>query len=395
MITLLPSVLILDGEQRSALAAARSLGSHGIDVTIASCHERPLAAASRYCQNTLQLPSPAVDAAAYVNAISNACGELGIHTILPMTDASTMLVNALQLNDVKLACPPRQTYESITRKDKLIQSAVQSDVPVPRTIFIYDASHLGKIPQAFVGKVVIKPARSWYLEKNRLSSTAVMTAESPSVAIETIRSAPWFGAVPCLVQEFIAGHGAGVCSLYDAKGSVCWFAHRRLREKPPRGGVSVLCESVALDRQLREYSERLLDGVNWFGPAMVEFRISTDGTPYLMEINGRFWGSLQLSIDCGIDFPWLLYQITHGNKVEVPQDYPVGRRLRWLLGDFDRLLLQIRGKGDAKGLSEKINEIARFLSFFDSGARLEILRRNDMAPFRAEVAHWFRDLGSA
>ena len=37
---------------------------------------------------------------------------------------------------------------------------------------------------------------------------------------------------------------------------------------------------------------------------MVEFKHDErDGVPKLMEINGRFWGSLQLAIDAGVDFP--------------------------------------------------------------------------------------------
>jgi hypothetical protein len=36
---------------------------------------------------------------------------------------------------------------------------------------------------------------------------------------------------------------------------------------------------------------------------MVEFKDDGVNPPCLMEINGRFWGSLQLAIDAGVDFP--------------------------------------------------------------------------------------------
>ena len=103
---------------------------------------------------------------------------------------------------------------------------------------------------------------------------------------------------------------------------IAWFAHRRIREKPPSGGVSVLCESVAVDPMLKEYAERLLRAAEYRGVAMVEFRIGTDGRPYLMEVNARFWGSLQLAIDCGVDFPWLYYQMLMGEKVEPVHELP-------------------------------------------------------------------------
>jgi predicted ATP-grasp superfamily ATP-dependent carboligase len=142
--------------------------------------------------------------------------------------------------------------------------------------------------------------------------------------------------------------------MYGQEGPVAWFAHRRLREKPPAGGVSVLCESVPVDPVMRGYAEGLLSAAGWFGPAMVEFRVDPDGKPWLMEVNGRFWGSLQLAIDCGVDFPWLLYQLCRGDQVAAPEHYEVGRRLRWLLGDLDHLLLQLRGKGTADSFGEKL-----------------------------------------
>ena len=40
---------------------------------------------------------------------------------------------------------------------------------------------------------------------------------------------------------------------------------------------------------------------------MVEFKLDArDGVAKLMEINGRFWGSLQLAVDAGVDFPAIL-----------------------------------------------------------------------------------------
>ena len=63
-----------------------------------------------------------------------------------------------------------------------------------------------------------------------------------------------------------------------------------------------------------EASEKILGHVAWEGVAMVEFLVADDGTPYLMEVNTRFWGSLQLSIDAGVDFPYLLYQVFAGRR---------------------------------------------------------------------------------
>ena len=44
-------------------------------------------------------------------------------------------------------------------------------------------------------------------------------------------------------------------------------------------------------------SEKLLDSLNWNGPAMVEFKLDQNLNEYkLIEINPKLWGSLDLTI---------------------------------------------------------------------------------------------------
>jgi predicted ATP-grasp superfamily ATP-dependent carboligase len=124
---------------------------------------------------------------------------------------------------------------------------------------------------------------------------------------------------------------------------------------------------------------------------MVEFKIGVDGTPYLMEINGRLWGSLQLAIDCGVDFPWLLHQNTLARAIPDQQPYKIGRRLRWVLGDLDNLLIQLRT--GRLSVSSKLSALGRFLAaFLDSSSRQEIFRWGDTAPAFFELKSWLRAL---
>jgi predicted ATP-grasp superfamily ATP-dependent carboligase len=166
------------------------------------------------------------------------------------------------------------------------------------------------------------------------------------------------------------------------------FAHRRIREKPPSGGVSVLSESVALDPPLLAHAERLLEALKWHGVAMLEFkRDSRDGVTKLLEINGRFWGSLQLAVDAGVDFPYLLYRLAIDGDVEPVFSYRIGVRLRWWLGDLDWLLLRLRENGS---LTRRLKAIPEFLRPAGSTARLETFRRDDPAPAMAEFSQYVR-----
>jgi predicted ATP-grasp superfamily ATP-dependent carboligase len=191
-----------------------------------------------------------------------------------------------------------------------------------------------------------------------------------------------------LLQEFIPGSGAGYFALFAHGSLLARFSHRRIREKPPSGGVSVVSESSAIDPSIDGPSRELLERLDWHGPAMVEYRISEDGTPYLMEINARFWGSLQLPIYAGIDFPYLAWQIANGELPEAVLDYELGVRNRWLLGDLDHLYLS--WKDGAISLRQKLRTTAGFLNVFDSRVRSEVSQPGDRAPFYYELRNYFR-----
>jgi predicted ATP-grasp superfamily ATP-dependent carboligase len=60
-----------------------------------------------------------------------------------------------------------------------------------------------------------------------------------------------------------------------------------------------------------------------------------DNTPKLMEINPRFWGSLALAIESGVNFPYLLYKMALGESFKPVETYQLGVICRWLLpGDM-------------------------------------------------------------
>ena len=390
--THLATVLVLDAEQRSALAATRSLGQAGAVVHVASCHAEPLAAASHWAAVSLRTPDPAVDVAAYVQCITDHAARHNLDFILPMTDASTMamLAAAALPAGCQLLCPPQAAYEQVTDKARLLQLAQQLGVPAPRTLMATDAHGISAAAGQLGYPLVLKPARSRYSHDGRIASTGVRVVQDQNQLQALLPHLDWLSHMSCLVQEFIPGHGAGVFALYGRSGPLAWFAHRRLREKPPAGGVSVLSESANVDPLLQHYAQLLLNAAQWRGPAMVEYRISTDGKPYLMEINGRYWGSLQLAVDAGVDFPILWLREGQGQEALPLPVVKAGTRLRWLLGDVDNLIIQWRSPA---GIARKLAALAAFaLTFVDPRSRQEIFRWSDRRPAGLELRAWLASL---
>ena len=230
--------------------------------------------------------------------------------------------------------------------------------------------------------VVVKPSRSRVLAAKGWLSTGVTYANNET-ELDALPALPP-QVYPVLLQERIHGPGEGFFALYAQGKPVAFFAHRRLREKPPSGGVSVLRESAEIAADTQTHGTALLGALQWHGVAMVEFkRCENSHRLYLMEINARFWGSLQLAIDSGVDFPLMLAKIAAG-ETPAPARHRVGVRSRWLLGDLDVLIRVLTKPRESLNLPANFPSRGKllweFLQFWRKDQRDEIWQSDDRKP---------------
>src|SRR6266704_452421 len=228
----------------------------------------------------------------------------------------------------------------------------------------------------------IKPHRSVVTVNGIRRKTAVTPVADPAAGRRALDALPT-SAFPVLLQRQVEGVGEGFFALRWRGRTVAMFAHRRLREKPPTGGVSVYRESIPLDAALVGPGLRLLDALGWNGVAMIECKREPEtGRQVVMEINGRFWGSLQLAIDSGVDFPSLLVRCATGESVPEHRDYRVGVRSRWFWGDVDQLYLRLKAHGS------RLRALLDFFRVSPRRDRSEVWRWSDPAPFVVETLQW-------
>jgi predicted ATP-grasp superfamily ATP-dependent carboligase len=388
-------ILVTDSDTRAALAAVRALGARGHDVVTAGISSASLAARSRHSSAFERYPDPAADSEGFVQAIAEITKRRSIEVVLPMTEVTTLLVTAHQDRFTgRIPFPDSTTVANASDKAFVINLARELGIPVPRTIVATSAAN-GIERAAELGfPIVMKPSRSRVRTEDGWVSTGVAYATDAATLRDALERLPP-AVYPVLLQERIEGPGVGVFAAVDRGRTVALFAHRRLREKPPSGGVSVLCESAAVDPVAAEHATKLLNHIGWRGVAMVEFKQDKrDGSLRLMEINGRFWGSLQLSILAGVDFPNIAAAIAQGQDLPAPPGYRTGVRSRWLAGDLDAMLLQLFRSRDRLNLPPshpgRWRMLASFFNPFGPAARCEIERPDDFGPARLEWARRFK-----
>jgi len=389
-------VLLTDGNERVALAAARSLVRAGHAVRVAAATRVSLAGVSRGVRARPLATDPLADPEGYAAELGRLVAEEQSDALLPMTDQSLEAVlehrSALPAG-VALPFPELATYRAASDKAHVLALAAACGFGVPETRIIATSSAAeagGAIPDAAFFPAVVKPHRSVVTVdgvRRKLGVTRVGDATACRRALAALPAA----AFPVLLQRWVEGVGEGFFALRWGGRPVAMFAHRRLREKPPSGGVSVYRESIPLDESLVGPGLRLLEQLDWTGVAMVECkREQATGRQIIMEVNGRFWGSLQLAIDAGVDFPALLVRCAAGETVPETRQYRVGIRSRWFWGDVDHLWLRLRrnGNGSAGLAGTRLRALLDFLRVAPGRDRFEVGRLTDPLPGVVETLQW-------
>lgn len=391
------TILVTDGEQRASLAAVRSLGRAGHTVYSCSARPRSLAGASRYCRKHFVTPDPLRAPEEFVAAIQQLASECSVDVVLPITEPAllALLPRRGDFPGVTIPFVDVERFRRICDKAAVMESARNLGIGVPAQTRIETPADVAAFLNGPIRyPLVLKPSRSVSEQGGSLAKTSVMhipTEEALRAALDGLPA----GVYPILAQARIVGPGVGVfLLLWDGEVRAA-FSHRRIREKPPAGGVSVYRESYPLDAQLLEHSRALLGDFSWEGVAMVEYKIdATSGTPYIMEINGRFWGSLQLAIDAGVDFPSLLVASALGESPQPVQSYRTGVRSRWTWGEIDHLLARFRRSREELSLTAdapgRARSLVNFLRSFGPGNRDEVFQPSDPRPALRETLTWFR-----
>lgn len=423
------TVVVTDGDERAALAIVRSLGRAGYRVVVCSRRGRSLAGSSRYAAVDRAVPDPLADPESYAGAVARVAERHAARLLLPVSDASltALLPRRRRLGDVVIPFPEYDTYAALSDKARVLDEAAALGIPVPRQVVVAEPGSAGEVARwvaptdAVPGArddaggtgesvrgvarvvarngaprfpVVVKPARSVVPGgRGNVKVTVAYATDAPSLEA-CLRALPP-GAFPVLVQERVTGPGVGVFLFIREGDVVAAFAHERVREKPPSGGVSVNRRSIPADPSLVERSRALLAAFGWRGVAMVEFkRDVATGEAYLMEVNARFWGSLQLAVDAGVDFPRLLMDDALGRPAAPPGPYRAGVVTRWTLGEVDHVLARLRGHAppatNGGGPPGRLRALIDFAAAFGPGARDEVLRRDDPRPALFELMEWLR-----
>jgi predicted ATP-grasp superfamily ATP-dependent carboligase len=389
-------ILVLDGHSSAGLAFTRSLGRAGHWVAVGSNRGAfAPAALSRYCKQAIEYPVSTADPLGFIEFIEQFVRQNGIELVLPMTDWTMFPLVRWQdkfRGLAHLAVPSSESLAIVSDKYNTITLARELNIPVPETVMVsslddLDATREWNFPLVVKDRFSVR----WLADKSvfGVTSYAYSRADLLAQAKQRLEQA---GDV--LVQQFVKGVGVGFsCFALDNKAHLP-FEWERVREIDPRGGGSSTRKSVALDTTVLEMGRNLTLRSKFQGIAMVEFKRDPAARQLrLMEINGRPWGSMQLAVESGVDYPryvaaWYLQGVNPPEHAA----YKKNITCRRFVADLNHLAQVRRGKpaqwpGDFPNFWPTLMRVS--VPWYP-GLRYEDLKLSDIHPGLAELWRWFR-----
>jgi predicted ATP-grasp superfamily ATP-dependent carboligase len=380
------NALVTNAENLITLSVIRSLGKKGIDVTGASDKPKALCFSSKYCRDKVLYPPVLKEKNEFLSSLERIVRKGSYDVMFPTwIDVLTAVSERRDRFSgyTKIPLPAHESLLKACDKAETLRFALENDIPCPKTYFPESLADVVNIKKVLEYPAVIKPrksfgARGLYYVSNEdeLVKRFIQVQAEYQTAI---------------IQECIPLEGTiyGVEALFnkDSKPRAV-FVHKRIRQYPITGGQSTMRESVS-NQQVERMGLSLLKKLGWYGVAMVEFKIDPrDNKPKLMEINPRFWGSIDLSIASGVDFPYLLYQMETEGDIKTVSGYKTGVKSRQLLtGDIHYLMSALKEDYSYLGLKKRpaAEVLIDFMRFWEKDLHYDLFSFDDPKPTLSEI----------
>ena len=225
------------------------------------------------------------------------------------------------------------------------------------------------------GPVIVKSRTHWNVGQtrpHRIEAQRFPAVDSAQAQIERLHEA----GAQAVLQEPITGQLSALIGLYHDGRLDGRVQQVTSGLWPTPNGVSTRARTVPVDEELASRAEKLLEHIGWQGLVELQFLRDEQGTAHLIDLNGRFYGSMALAESArpGLVDTWALRAL--GQPTAPLSDGKVGVRYAWSAADLRRALVERRG-----GLARDVVDTLRWAA----GAKHSVWALRDLAPTRRLV----------
>lgn len=347
----LPAAMILGVDSPIGLTIVRELGRHGVPVVAVGKSDHAIGRWSRFATQFRVRPKGGI----IRDWLPGLIRETGVSVLMAVSEGDLLQLAELpeEIEGCRILTPRADPLAVVLDKGRTLEAAARVGIDGPAGWQPAAGEDFAARATALPYPVVLKwsdPPAMWAkLDAAGLAFEKTEYADGPEALMAALARYDRLGEWP-LVQGWCGGYGFGQMLMMAGGVARLRFQHRRIREYPASGGVSTLCASISLSEHAAqmERSEALLRDIGWEGPAMVEYRHDpATGRYWLMEVNGRFWGSLPLASQAGAEFAWEQYRAAVPEVDSAPQPPYRPRKARYAIPDTRRLMEVLRSPASA------------------------------------------------
>ncbi len=377
-------VFLLGANDRAAATVSRQLARAGHRVGVADWTAHPIRF-SRFVDGFHRLADPELDVESCVEDLARTLEREDYEFLIPMNDAAlelcytaeTLLSRRTQVLGIN--GPDSRNFSR--DKSVLYEACRAIGFPLPESRRVATLDELSKLLPELRYPLMARPVSSKVIHRNRLYSFKPKMIHDEIQLVDFLREN--IASVPFMLQAPLKGHGAGYNVLAREGSILVAYAHRRIHEAWG-GGASTYRGTIPLDTYA-EFSlvPALIKRMGWNGVAMLEFLVS-GGRAYPIEMNGRFWGSIELGVFGGCDMPSEFFaEFGEGRGVHqrTERRQPVyARNLKW------DLILLVTGLAQGQSPSLLLDWAKSFSNLFQGREIIEDNPLKDPAFRLAEYA---------
>lgn len=371
-------VLLTNAWDRIGYNVLRGLAGKGLNVALGTDNYLGMAYYSHYCAAKFIHSNYKLSEKNFIQDVINAIQKFHASVYIPTGEeifAVSRNLNQFKNLNIRIPISDINTLEKLNNKILSYEVAKSAEVPVPDTIIPQSLDEIISFIKQSGRRAVIK--KGW---SRSAQGVFFLNGDEDENVIRKIISGNKLEFGKFIIQSYVSGETYGVSLLMNQGEPRAIFTHKRLRERIKSGGPSTLRVSTR-NQPLEEYAVRLLSSRKFHGVAMIEFKydeIKKQG--WFIEVNPRFWGSVGLAINAGVNFPYLLFQMAIDGDVEPILSYKEGLKAKWLLGDISAITKNIFSGKTLSEFKKLLNEADIYDDYY----------KDDKLPFYAWIYLLFR-----
>ena len=377
--------IILNGFSRNSLAITRSLGKKGIAIDIVAYidgkkidkfRERH---ASKFVDKVYFIKRDDSFLDQIISILTNNKYEF---IFAGGTDSSNF-ISKYKLQLSKYTNVIAEDYDKHLQahdKHKVLEVIKNLNIPFPKSYKAKDKKELITISKKLNGKAIVK------LPDSFASKGIFIANKDETYFLETYSKKFGFsyaeGEYP-IIQELLEG------SLYDTTSfsingvSKAILTQKRVVTAWLKGGGGVVNRTTD-NPEIINHTKRIINELKWSGHMETDWILNEkDQKFYFIEINPKFWGTTQLTISAGYDYPYWNILMNKGFKVPENTKYKIGLTYRWI--EEELLAITNHSSNFFVFFWECIKFFGRFFQFNVEYS----LQFNDFKPFKGIIIETF------